>query len=71
MYIIYLHSHRHNIVEKKQQSKNKNVAHIVSILLGFFLLLLFVFVFCVLCSMLPVSLSCPFLIALPVFCDVY
>jgi hypothetical protein len=36
MYIIYLHSHRHIIVENKQQSKNKNVAHIFSILLGFF-----------------------------------
>jgi len=43
MYIIYLHSHR--IVENKQQSKNKNVAHIFSILLSFFLLL-FVFVLC-------------------------
>ena len=36
MYIIYLHSHRHNIVENKQQSKNKNVAHIYSILLSWF-----------------------------------
>ena len=35
MYIIYLHSPRHNIVENKQQSKNKNVAHIFRILLGF------------------------------------
>jgi hypothetical protein len=37
-YIIYLHSHKQNmnIVEIKQQNKNKNVAHIFSILLVFF-----------------------------------
>jgi hypothetical protein len=37
----------------------------------FFVFVLFVFVLCLVCPMLPVFLDCPFLIACSVFSDVY
>jgi hypothetical protein len=52
MYIIYLHSPRHNIAENKQQSKNKNVAHIFSILFSFLF-----FNFCLSCARCCLYLS--------------
>jgi hypothetical protein len=54
-YIIYLHSHKQNmnIVEIKQQNKNKNVAHIFSILLVFFNTFCLRFVSSTLCCPCP------------------
>ena len=58
--------------EKKKAKKNKKIKHdnMISLTFGFQGFCLPVFVLCLVCSMLTVSVQCPFLVALSFFSNV-